>query len=333
MNSAMQESGERGAPGQSDTAVGAGAARTSHADLRAALVDAIAGVVERDRFLQRMVGLVAEVTARPLVALYTGSSGGALQLRSSSQPGATPAPARIALESDSVVEIMASPEHSALVAPLVAREGPFGALLVFSEAGGRFSAQDRRQLAAIAAEIAPTVAVAEQHHVVKQASVIDQLTGAHTAWYLSQRLDEELARAQRAAGAVTVLLVGVLGFEEWHNQLDYADLEALLRELAGALEAATRIFDIVAYQGAGAFAVVLPETERDAAEVVVERVRAQVRRQLARFTFAGSSESPTLSIVTGLAAFPQDGDRGAALMLAAEHRLDESRRQQRAAGA
>jgi GGDEF domain-containing protein len=132
---------------------------------------------------------------------------------------------------------------------------------------------------------------------------------------------------------VTVLLVGVLGFDEWHNELDYADLEALLRELASALEAATRIFDIVAYQGAGMFAVVLPETERGAAEVVVERVRAQAQRQLARFTFAGSSQPPSVNIVTGLAAFPQDGDRGAALMLAAEHRLDENRRQQQVAGA
>jgi hypothetical protein len=59
-----------------------------------------------------------------------------------------------------------------------------------------------------------------------------------------------------------------------------------------------------------------------------------VKRQLARFTFAESSQPPAVSVVTGLAAFPQDGDRGAALMLAAEHRLDENQRQQQqAAGA
>ena len=308
-----------------------GAAPETLTLLRTALADAIADVVERDLFFQRVVELVAGVAQRPQVALYIRSAAGSLQLRASTRNDAAPAPARIVLESDDVVEIMATPEHSALVAPLAFNDAPFGAIVVFSEAGARFSAQDRARMRAIVDEIAPTVAVAEQHHALKQATIVDQLTGAHTSGYLAQRLDEELARAQRGAGVVTVLLVGIPGFEEWRGNVTYAQLEARLREMAGALAAATRIFDIVAYQGDGTFAVVLPDTDRDGASAVVDRVRAQLRRHHQRTSAEQTEQTAASSIVTGLATFPQDDGRGTALLLAAEHRLDEDRHQQRRA--
>ena len=51
-------------------------------------------------------------------------------------------------------------------------------------------------------------------------------------------------------------------------------MEERLRVMADALAAATRSFDVIAYQGDGTFAVVLPETDRDGAVAVIERVRA-----------------------------------------------------------
>jgi diguanylate cyclase (GGDEF)-like protein len=300
---------------------------TPRAALRAALVDAFGDVVERDLFLHRVLELTARTAGRPWLALYTRGAAGLMQLRATTRGDATPAPARIALESDDVVEIMATPEHSALVAPIATHGAPFGALLVFSAAGERFSVGDREAVRAIVAELAPAIDVAEQHHALKQAAVVDQLTGAHTSSYLSQRLEQELARAQRGSSDLTVLLVSMPGFDAWHSQAPYNAVEERLRVMADALAAATRSFDVIAYQGDGTFAVVLPETDRDGAVAVIERVRAQLLRQRARAN--ADAHAPTPMILTGLAAFPQDGDRGAALLLTAEHRLDEDRLQQK----
>lgn len=318
---------------------GAGGALPLPQPLRAALSDAIAGVVDRDVFLQRTAELVAEAVGWPLVALYTRAAAGeALLLRASTLPGATGAPGRITLAHDAVVEIEAAAGHSALVAPLTQHAEPFGAVVVFSENGGRFNAADRARLAGVAAEIAPIVALAEEHHAVKEASVVDLTTGAHASWYLARRLEQEIARAQRGGGQgrVTVLLVGILGFDELQDRHEYAALEGLLRDLADGLRAVTRIFDIVGYQGGGVFAVVLPESGVEGAGIVIDRIRAQVSRQLQRFVVEAAGGRPgtsPASIVSGVAAYPEDGDRVAALLLAAEHRLDADRRQQRRADA
>ena len=62
-----------------------------------------------------------------------------------------------------------------------------------------------------------------------------------------------------------------------------------------------------------------------------QKQRAQLRRHHERSSAEQTEQTAASSIVTGLATFPQDDGRGTALLLAAEHRLDEDRHQQRRA--
>jgi diguanylate cyclase (GGDEF)-like protein len=197
-----------------------------------------------------------------------------------------------------------------------------GALVLYSAAGSRFGDQEQQLFAGIAEEIAPAIAVAEHHHAVKQASVVDLTTGAYAGWYLTQRFDAEIARAQRGGDPVTIVLVSVLDFEDVQRAVGYERADELLRSLAAEYAGLTRVFDIVSVRDRAEFAILLPDTDLSAAATVIGRVHQRSARVAERLL--AESGGVSVQVVTGAASFPSDGDRVPNVMLVAEHRLNQN---------
>lgn len=292
--------------------------------IRRELGEAIPTIVERDRFLQRTIQLVAQHAHQPFVAIYTrGVTGHDLVLRASTLPPSTPAPARLTGAINgrpSIVRASNGAGNAALIAALRAGHDPYGALVVFQERG--FTPADQARIEMLAEEIAPAVAVAEYHHAVKQASILDLPSGAYAAWFLKQRLDEEIERAGRAGRDVTLLLLEVHGAEATQAHPVLLGGADPTREMAAALTGSTRMFDVIAQRGPGQFAVLLVDARRDDIARVVARIEARLTRALAR----SLAESDAVSVVASHAAFPVDGLDATTLFMAAEHRLDEALR-------
>jgi len=309
------------------------AAQEPRLQLRAGLGEILPSIVERDLFMQRLVQLIAQVAEQPLVALYTrGANGGDLIVRASTLPEPGTAPARMPVASlgGGVAELAVSPDHAALVIPIEEGGAVLGAVLLFST-GGRFGDRERDLLAELVGEIGVAIEIAEQHHAIKQSSVLDLSTGAYAGWFLSQRLEEEIARAQRSGRSVTVVLATILDFPEVQGAHPFERVDALLRDLADELAGATRLFDVVARRGPGEFAILLPDSDIEGAGTVIDRLRARVARVNQRFgrETGGALPAVPIRVVTGLASYPIDGDRVATLLLAAEHRLNEDELVQR----
>jgi diguanylate cyclase (GGDEF)-like protein len=302
-------------------------------NMRDALAETFPAIGDRDLFMQRMTQVVASASGQPHVALYTRSAAGSdLSLRWSTLSETGIAPPRIPVEplAGGIAELSATPEHRALVVPIAQAGRTLGALVLFGT-GGSFAARERAVLGALADEIAPAISVVEQYHAVKQSSVLDLETGAYAGWFLSQRLEEEIARAQRTGRSVTVVLVSVLDFSQVRHAHPFERVDTLLRDLAAELAGVTRLFDIVARRGPGEFAILLPDSDVEGAGTVIERIRSRVARVNEHVSPAGTDglQAVPIRVVTGLASFPADGDRVATLLLAAEHRLNEDELQQR----
>ena len=77
----------------------------------------------------------------------------------------------------------------------------------------------------------------------------------------------------------------------------------------------------MARKAPGEFAVLLPDTNRAGAGVVVERVRGRVARVIERFN--AIDDAIPIRVAAGAAAYPLDGDRPTTLLMAAEQRLDD----------
>ena len=90
----------------------------------------------------------------------------------------------------------------------------------------------------------------------------------------------------------------------------------LLKEIAGTLAQQVRSFDVMARYGDDAFMMVLPQTGRDGAVEVAERVRATVEQHAWSLT---TPQAVTVSL--GVATFPRDANATRELVAAAERAL------------
>lgn len=101
----------------------------------------------------------------------------------------------------------------------------------------------------------------------------DVLTGWHNRRYLTMRMQEELARAQRDQISLVCLMLDVDHFKQINDNWGHSAGDAVLCELAQRIETQVRASDIAARYGGEAFVVLLPDTEIESAALLAERIR------------------------------------------------------------
>lgn len=297
--------------------------------LRAELQDAVSTILDRDLFLQRLARRIAELIDQPNVAIYaragadesvllranTFATSDRLPLRLGSDP-------QVALAELDGTRLAERPLWSVVSAPIGTGSGWIGTLVVRADVDAPPPEHIQLLIAELAHDIAPSVAVAEEHYAVRQSSVIDLATGACNYWYLSQRFEEEIARAQRTKNPITIVLARILDFERVQYTLGYDQSDQLLRDLASEYAGLTRTFDIVGMRTRADFSILLPDTDMPSAATVIARVHRRSGRVMEKLIAAHPGLS--VQVVTGAASFPSDGDRVPEVVLVAEQRLDQN---------
>ena len=96
----------------------------------------------------------------------------------------------------------------------------------------------------------------------------DVLTGWHNRRYLTVRLNEELARAQRDRASLVCLMLDIDHFKQVNDNWGHSAGDAVLREIAQRIEAQVRASDVAARYGGEEFVVLLPNTDLENGEAV-----------------------------------------------------------------
>jgi diguanylate cyclase (GGDEF)-like protein len=104
----------------------------------------------------------------------------------------------------------------------------------------------------------------------------DALTGLLNRRSAMQRLEEEAVRTARTGRPFGVVMGDVDDFKRINDRRGHAAGDAVLREVAALLRTALRAQDTVARWGGEEFLLVLPETSREGAAAVAEKVRAGI---------------------------------------------------------
>jgi diguanylate cyclase (GGDEF)-like protein len=135
---------------------------------------------------------------------------------------------------------------------------------------------------------------AEYHEEIYRLAIIDGLTEVFNKRYLEEFLSRELARAQRRARPLSVVMLDVDRFKPINDKYGHLCGDHVLREMAGRLRSVVRAEELLARYGGEEFTVVLPDCTRDEAVNVAERLRELVSGQ--PFRFDGAELNITISL-------------------------------------
>jgi two-component system cell cycle response regulator len=139
---------------------------------------------------------------------------------------------------------------------------------------------------------------AEYHEEIYRLTIIDALTDIHNKRYLLEFLERELSRSARYHRPLALMMLDLDKFKVLNDELGHLGGDFTLRELAAVVRAGIRKEELFARYGGEEFAVILPETTRDNALIVAERVRGMVQDHT--FRYEGKDYKVTVSVgVTG----------------------------------
>jgi diguanylate cyclase (GGDEF)-like protein len=145
----------------------------------------------------------------------------------------------------------------------------------------------------------------ERSSMLEKLSVTDYLTGLYNHRFLRNRLEEELCRSIRNKTSVTVIFIDLDFFKTYNDLSGHLAGDVALKKTADILTASVRDMDIVVRYGGEEFCIVLPDTSKEEAEFVAERIRSEIENE--KFINEENMPFGCLTASFGIATFPGDG--------------------------
>lgn len=161
--------------------------------------------------------------------------------------------------------------------------------------------EDRLQLRQFADELALS------NQRLQTLALTDVLTGLHNRRYGMERLEQELALANRAGRPLCCMILDIDYFKQVNDTLGHQSGDEALKFVASSLQGATRKQDVVCRVGGEEFMVICPDSDAKSGFTYAERLRQQVASEPMKI--AGRTLHLTVSIgvtdSTGLASMEE----------------------------
>ncbi len=298
----------------------------------------IGAVLDLDVLLERIVDIVRDVAGYYRVSLVLPTEDGRLGVGASSGP-ANPVQVQRRPASNGVTEwvfahaqpliipdVSRDPRYtgtdasvrSELAFPLSSRGRVIGVLDAESQSPNAFTQADLTLMSAVGSQLAASLEAAQMHDLLKREATRDPLTRLANRRVLLERMEQQIAHAERHNEAFSVVFLDVDQLKAVNDTHGHMAGDALLREVATALIEAVRGEDLVARFGGDEFVVLLPATLAGPAEVVGARIKEAIRRHA---FLAGSQLITIPGISLGIATYPGHGRTPEQLLASADTTL------------
>jgi len=164
--------------------------------------------------------------------------------------------------------------RSALSLPLWYRDDLLGVLSLESFRENSFSQQDVLTLQSLADQLAIALHNARAYQSALDQAITDGLTGLKTHRYFMEALDGEWRLSTRTGRPFSVIMMDLDGFKRVNDHGGHLEGDKVLAAVATLLDARSRQSNVVARYGGDEFALLMPETNTEQAEILAERLRA-----------------------------------------------------------
>ena len=135
----------------------------------------------------------------------------------------------------------------------------------------------------------------------ERSAITDGLTGLFNRRHFTQTMRHEISRARRHKSKVSLVLFDIDDFKKLNDTRGHPAGDKVLVRTATQIKEGVREIDVASRYGGEEFAVILPETSRNGAFVVADRVRQRVEGHFRRTRGVSN-----VTVSGGVATFPDD---------------------------
>ncbi|BCB95916.1 hypothetical protein JZK55_08380 [Dissulfurispira thermophila] len=156
--------------------------------------------------------------------------------------------------------------------------------------------------ASISLKVSNYYNLAEQ---MKELSITDHLTGLFNRRYFQERFTEEIHRSERYSLVFSLAMLDIDDFKLLNDTEGHLAGDSVLKELSRIARECLRANDVICRFGGEEFAILMPQTHKEEAFIVTERIRNNIKESFSyRFK---KFPHPAITLSIGIASFPDDG--------------------------
>ena len=123
------------------------------------------------------------------------------------------------------------------------------------------------------------LALKEKNVQLEKASITDKLTGIYNRHYLDKALSDQLVLSQRYKRPMSIALLDLDFFKQVNDGFGHQVGDKVLQIFAGLIDKNTRSTDMFGRWGGEEFLIIFPETNKQQACLVVDKIRLALENQ------------------------------------------------------
>jgi diguanylate cyclase (GGDEF)-like protein/putative nucleotidyltransferase with HDIG domain len=208
--------------------------------------------------------------------------------------------------------------QSAIVCPLFFSEVFIGCLALFHTEANRYTEDHRRLIERVAEQAGAVIHNSIVFEQTQEDSLTDPLTSLPNRRSMFVHLTRELSRAERLKTEMALIVMDIDEFKTINDTYGHHVGDNALREVAAALQAALRPYDLCVRYAGDEFIIVLAECSREVAEI--KRLELQEKVSTIEIEVR-AGKRVRLGASAGAAVFPHDGATYEALLAEGDHRM------------
>ena len=218
-----------------------------------------------------------------------------------------------------IVKEFMSNVRSLLCVPLIAKGEVIGVINITNKKHDKlFNQKDLEFITSLANQAAIAIDNAKLYELATK----DGMTKLYIYRHFCTLLENEIRRCERYKRNMSLLIMDIDNFKKINDTYGHLMGDTILKRLAATLQETVRNIDIPARYGGEEFVVILPETDKENACIIAERIRMNISQIVVPINDK-ETLSPTVSM--GVAQYTTDGQEPKELINAADTALYHSK--------
>lgn len=196
------------------------------------------------------------------------------------------------------VPYLGDPGRSFTVLPLLSEKIPIGILTIVG-----VEEEHTESFSILAEQLSLVLKKIILYERVQELAITDGLTGLYVRRHFIERLNDELARCKKHDFELSLMMLDLDHFKQCNDTHGHLVGDIALKEIAKIMREYVRQVDLVGRYGGEEFVIALPDTDKQSAMHVAERMRSSVEKH----KFRAYDETIGITISIGVSNFPENG--------------------------